>query len=300
MVAATFAGEVLTPVVETEFLVRWRPIEQLSQYKTRKNIFLLARLDSNLPVSEQVKANLNETVVEGIRSGDYFHIPQQNAWARGQYVLFLVAPTRDAMLQRLYDLGELAYDDFADSYYRRLRERMFKRYEQTDVQEYIELYYPFTIRVQHDYRVVDESTDERYVWLRRTNNRNDIDRSILVHWIPNDDSIRIGFDWIVAQRNRLADSLFAGDEIVEEETTLQQTRFGSFNALRLEGTWMNPELVVGGPFRTIVFIDRESDLIYLVDMYVQAVGKRKKPFLDQLEVLVHTLKPRSRMQAAGE
>ena len=45
---------------------------------------------------------------------------------------------------------------------------------------------------------------------------------------------------------------------------------------------------MGGPFRDITFIDSETNRIYMLDYYVQAIGKRKVPYLDQLDVLIYT------------
>jgi hypothetical protein len=194
------------------------------------------------------------------------------------------------MIQRIYDLGELVFDDFEKSYYSRLREQMYKRYENKKLEDYLLEHFPFTLRVQHDYEIVDESLENNYVWLRRLHPNRD--RSLAVHWIPYSDSIRIDFDWIVKQRNRLGQWAYLGDIVVEEETRLEQVRFKRWPAYRLEGTWKNPRAYIGGPFRTIVFADKKSNLIFLVDFYVQAIGERKKIFLDQLDIMAHTFRSR--------
>jgi hypothetical protein len=256
-----------------------------------RNLMFIARLDSEDPVSKEVTALLNEEVIEGIKSGEYFYIPQKDSWAFNQYVVYLVAPTKDEMIQRIYDLGELVFDDFEESYYTRLKEEMYARYENKKLEDYLLEHFPFTLRVQHDYEIVDESLENNYVWLRRIHPRRD--RSLAVHWISYSDSIDINFGWIVKQRNQLGQWSYQGDVVVEEETHLEQVRFSRWPAYRLEGTWKNPELYVGGPFRSIVFVDKKSDLIFLIDFYVQAVGERKKIFLDQLDIMAHTFRSKS-------
>ena len=241
---------------------------------------------------------LNEEIIDGVKSGDYFYIPQENTWARGQYVVFMVAPTKNDMIQRIYDLGELVYDDFEKYYYNRLKTQMFKREENTDMEEYFLNHFPFTMRVQHDYRLVDESVDNRYIWLRRV--YPDRDRSITVSWFPNNDSLRINREWIVEKRNALARRIHEGDVIVEDETTMEQVRFQRWAALRLEGTWKNPTRFIGGPFRTITFVDKKSNLIFMIDFFVQAIGERKKVYLDQLDVIAHTFRSKSYIDAESE
>lgn len=290
-----FSKGLLMPAIEDEFLLRWRPADRLSDYKVRKNIFLLGRLDSNQKISAQIKnmVSKDQTIVDGINSGKFFYIPQNDPWAADQYVLFLVAPDRDELIQRIYDLGDLAVDNFKASYYSRLRKDMYGRYENHEMGKYIATHYPFTLRVQHDYQLVDESRDENYLWLRRVIQQTGIDRSMTIQWFPIADSIKINMDWIINKRNLLAAKLFEGDTVRQSETTMERVRFQRWNAIRLEGTWVNPKRVIGGPFRTITFVDRESKNIFIIDFYVQAIGQRKKKFLDQLDVMAHTFETKS-------
>ncbi len=286
-----FSQEYLTPTPENEYLLNWEPFEAFEKHKRKRNIMFLSRLDSKDKVSSEINGLLSEEIVNGVQSGDYFYIPQQNTWARDQYVVFLVAPTKDNMIQRIYDLGELVYDDFEKNYYDRLKKEMFKHEENTDLEEYLLTHFPFTLRIQHDYKLLDESLDHRYVWLRRI--YPDRDRSITISWFPNNDSLKINREWIVEKRNALAARIHAGDVVVEEETTMEQVRFQHWPALRLEGTWMNPTRFIGGPFRTITFIDKKSNLIFMIDFFVQAIGERKKIFLDQLDIMAHTFQSKS-------
>ncbi len=279
-----FAKEYRTPVLEPEYLVKWRPFDRFDTYKKFRNIFFLARLNSEEPVSANVKALLSEAIIEGIQKGDYFYIPKKDVWALDQYVLFLVAPTQEGMIQRIYDYGEAIYQDFERSYYQRLKRFVYARYENKELEEYLRTHFPFTIRVQHDYFLADENLEEGYVWLRRLNP----DRSLFVHWLPYTEGQEINPRWIIDQRNRLAAKIYEGDVIVEEETFGRRITFKGFPAYRLEGTWKNPKYVIGGPFRNITFIDKGNGLVFMIDYYVQAIGKRKKVFLDQLEIMAYT------------
>jgi hypothetical protein len=88
--------------------------------------------------------------------------------------------------------------------------------------------------------------------------------------------------------------------IVEEETRAFAVKFKKWQAVNLRGTWRNDSLVIGGPFRNYTFVDNETDRIYMIDYYVQAIGRRKKPFLDQLYVIVHTFDVLNNSTGSGE
>ncbi len=279
-----FGKYIKTPIMENEFILKWVPFEQFDQYKRFKNIFIIGRLDSNDPVSENVKNILNPEVIEGVKQGKYFYIPKDDIWAGNQYVLFLVAESKDAMIQKIVDLGDLAYQDFKRFYFIRLKQQMYKYMEQKNLQEYIEDNFPFSIRVQHDYFIADENLQENYVWIRRL----EPDRSILVHWQTIPENFQLTSRWVIDQRNKLARKIYSGDIIVEEETRAFATQFKNWHAVKLEGVWLNDSLMIGGPFRNYAFIDKPTNRVYILDYYIQAIGKRKTPFLHQLDVIIHT------------
>lgn len=281
---SVFGKFIRTPVLEREFIVEWIAYSEFENYQDYKNIFFLGRLNSELPVSENIQNLLNEEVIQGVRDGKYFYIPKKDPWAVNQYVLFLVANSRDDMIQKIIDLGDLYYNDFKNYYYQRMKERMFKRMEQEDLEKYIAKHFPFTMRVQHDYFIADENLEKGYVWIRRLHP----DRSILVHWLPHPREFQLTSRWVIDERNKLARKIYHGDVIVEEETRAFRTKFKEWTAVQLRGTWRNDSLMIGGPFRNTTFVDTELDRIYMLDYYVQAIGERKKPYLDQLHVIIHT------------
>lgn len=279
-----FGKFVRTPIQENEYILVWKNFSQWQNSKKYKNIFFIGRLDAQDEVSLNIKNLLNQEIIEGIQSGKYFYIPKTDVWATDQYVVFFVANSVSDMIQKINDLGELAYNDFRNYYFARLKKNMFLRMEQKTLQEYLETHFPFTMRIQHDYFIANENLEENFVWIRRLNP----DRSILVHWLPADCVKVLNSRWVIDERNRLAKITFSGDIIVEEETKAYITRFKNWNAIKLEGIWRNDSLIIGGPFRNFTFVDSLTNRVYMVDYYVQAVGKLKVPFLDQLTVLAST------------
>lgn len=283
----------ITPVWEEEYVLSWHPIEDLEQYKYSRNIFFLSRMNSKGPVSAIVKNSLSQEIIDGVNSGEYFYIPKHDAWATDQYVLFLLAPDKNELIKRIYRYGDVIYDDFEKSYYKRFMDELYKHYENKELEEYLVDHFPFKVRIPSDYFIATESGEHRYVWIRRL----DPDRSLMVHWIPWDDSISIDFDWVVRERNQVAERIYEGDVIVEDETSADTVKFLKWQALRLEGTWKNPTYVVGGPFRNITFVDKKSNLIFMIDFYVRAIGERKKMFLDQLDIMAHTFESKAYLKS---
>ena len=240
------------PVSEPEYLIEWHSFDDFKALERMKNIFIMGRLDSDLPVSENVKALLNDDVIAGIETGKYFYIPKKDTWALNQYTLFLVANSKDDMLQKIYDLGDLMYDDFRKTYYTRIKESMFKHGEQKDLENYLSEHFPFKMRVQHDYFVATESVADGYVWIRRF----DPDRSIFVHWLDLPENFELTPEWIIETRNKMGKKIYSGDRIVTDETKSFPVKFKKYDAIRTEGTWANDSVMVGGPFRNVTFVEK--------------------------------------------
>ncbi len=279
-----FGKEFRMPAAEREFVLKWRPFDKFEFYNKYRNVILIGRLNGTDDVSKVIQNSLAPEVVTEVEKGNAFYIPKHDVWAMGQYVLFLVAPNKDKIVSNLYDFGDAIYKDFKASYYRRLKQFMFARYENKDLEAYIARHFPFTLRVQHDYFIATESLDSGYVWLRRLNP----DRSLTIHWTALPDTVTITPRWIIDERNRLGQWIYNGDVIVEEETRGERFEFKGYPAYRLEGTWKNPKLVIGGPFRNITFVDKDNNMVFMIDYYVFAPGKRKRVFLDQLEIMAYT------------
>jgi hypothetical protein len=280
-----FSREYKTPVLEKEYILTWRTTKYFEDFKEYRNVIFLCRLDSDDKVSEAVKNTLSEEIIQDIENDKYFYIPKPDAWANNQIVLFLVAKNKEDMFKKLDKYGNSLLKDFEKSYYRRYQDHIFRRDENKELEEYIENHFPFTMKVQSDFFLADESVENGYIYLRRINP----DRSMIVHWIPYSDTIQINYNWIVSERNRIGALGLEGDLIVEDETEYREGTFLGEKAFILEGTWKNPTYIIGGPFRNKTFIDETSNLIIMVDYYIHAVGRRKKLFLDQLEVMARTI-----------
>jgi len=291
--AAVFGREYPTPVMEAEYILSWQPARDIERFKHAKNIFFVSRLNSNASVSTIVKNSLSQDIIDNVDSGKLFYIPKHDPWASSQYVLFLLAPDKNELIDRIQKYGDIIYEDFEKAYYKRYKEEIYRRYENKDLEEYLIDHFPFRVRIPSDYFIADESLEHNYVWIRRI----DPDRSLMVHWVPLTDSMQVNYRWVIQERNRIAEMIFESDIVVEEETQIKTVKFNRWQALRLEGTWKNPIHFVGGPFRNITFIDNESRLIFMIDFYVQAIGERKKMFLDQLDIMAHTFQTKAHLES---
>ena len=280
-----FDNFVHTPHAERSFYHKWSPLNLMDVYKKRRNVILVGLLNKDDPISEYVKKMLSPELLKKVENGEVFEIFKEDLFAFDQMGLILCAPDKEQLLSNLSNQSESIYERFEDYHFERLNRILFSSDEQYEIEEFLAREYGWTIRVPYAFQVVERSIDSNFVWIKRP----DPSRSIFVFRTKADES-NITEDWIRDIRDSLATVYLDGDSISVNDTYVMHTQYDGMPAVKMVGIWQNHQLIVGGPFRTYVFYEEKSDYIYFIDISVVAPGKRKKPFLDQLEVVARSFK----------
>jgi len=276
---------IYTPHSERSFLHKWVPLNFIDTYSKRRNIILVGLLNQNDPVSEYVKKMLSPEIQKRIEQGEIFEIFKEDIFAFDQLVLIICAANKQELYSKLQIQSESIYNKFEDYHFDRLNRILFSDGEQIDIEDFLISEYGWLVRVPYSYQVVERSLDSNFVWIKRT----EPSRSIFVYRTFGDKD-KIQENWIRNIRDSLATVYFEGDSISVQDTYLLKTNLNGNSAMKMVGIWQNHQQIIGGPFRTYVFLDEKSGYIYFIDISVVAPGKRKKPFIDQLEVIAHTFR----------
>lgn len=279
----TFDQFIYTPHSEKSFYLDLQPLEMLDTYQTRRNILFMGLIDGDDEVSKFINTALSNQIKENIKQGTIFEIFQADLFASEQEVIFLPAVDREMLKSFLSDRKDIIFDRLHKSYFRRMQNAMFLKGEQEIIEEYLVKEYGWKIRVQHDYRIVKEVEDRSFVWFRRLNP----DRCLFVYRFPF-DNFSDNEKWLYSLRDSLTTVHYEADSIDTEDTYLQNIQFMEKEAQKLTGIWQNHRHYIGGPFRTYVFSDSTEKYAYMIDISVTAPGERKKPYLDQLDIMAHT------------
>ena len=145
------------------------------------------------------------------------------------------------------------------------------------------------IRVQPDFFVVVDSLKERLTILERL----DPQRWISVYYEPSEDPYELSKAWMLERRAEISDPYYDGDYVTDKiDLTVREVDFCGFPAIQLTGVWQNDSKSrpAGGPFRSYGFYDSNAQRLYLVDIAVFAPGKKKLPYLRQLDVMARTFR----------
>jgi hypothetical protein len=274
---------VYTPHTERSFYLDVQPLNTLSTYQTRRNILFLGLLNAEDDVSKFINNALSEQVKQGIADDRIFEIFKPDLFASEQEVIFICGKDLTSLRENLVNRGQIIFDRLHDSYMDRLKNAMFLKGEQEFLEDYLTKTYGWKVRVQHDYQIVKEDEKGAYVWLRRLNP----DRNLFVYryaaaHFDRDDQ------WLFTLRDSLMTIFYDGDRVDPEDSYIQQVDFLGYQALKITGVWQNHKYLIGGPFSTYAFYDKDTKYIYIIDLSVTAPGELKKTYLDQLDIMAHT------------
>ncbi len=280
-----FEGEVLTPGSEKKFQITYVPLNKLSAFKERMNLFFIGVLNEKGAVNDYLKRVLPENFKQGVRDDRYFYVYQDDPFARQQIGLFMLAKDRRTFKYNFKHLQDQIYQAFLKKYFARLKHDMFDQGEQKKLEKYIAENFGFTVRIQHDYFVAIQDVQNHYLWLRRF----DPDRWVSI-WKIKGDSSMMHFDRLADIRDRYTKKYYQGDYIIREESYLKLGEMEGQKTYKMVGVWRNDSVMIGGPFRTYIIDHPADSSLYFVDIAVMGPRYKKKPYLDQLEVIAHTFR----------
>jgi len=258
-------------------------LQDLNSLKERLNLVFIGTTQDNNQVNDYLRQIIPQEFIDDVNMDKSFYFFKDNLYLQDQISLFMVAKNAASFKQIFPNLQRDIFNRFNEKYFARLKERMYKRGEQFDLEEFLQSEYGYKVRVQHDYFLANQNPDEKYVWLRRM----DPNRWISIWKVDRDSSV-FSQDSLIKIRNTMTDKYYDGDFVNPDETSLEMSQLDGQDVYKLVGTWTNDSLVVGGPFRMYVVPNKKENCLYMVDIAVMAPAKDKKPFLDQLEVIAHT------------
>jgi hypothetical protein len=283
-----FDNYIYTPHSEKSFYLEYKNLQVLNDYNKRRNLLFLVLLNGEDETSKYIDNLLSPEVKNAVREGTLFYIFREDLFTRNQMTIILIAKDKAVLKSNLTAYKDAIFNEMNEYHFKRLHKIIFQKAEQVALEEYFWNNLGWKIRIQHDYHIVKESESGDFVWLRRFKP----DRNIFVHRFDGQAS-DLNEEFLISVRDSLSKIHFAGDRVSKKDNYSKNEEFNGYPALTMMGVWQNDTHYIGGPFKSFTVYHEPSGKLYMIDMMVTAPGKRKKPFLDQLETMARTFKIKS-------
>jgi hypothetical protein len=289
---SAFEKIIYTPQPEKLFqLIRISP-DQLGRYQRKKNILIVAPLNSNSLTSKFIKSTVDSAALAMIRTQKDFIIQKENLWARDQLVMILTAPTIQELEYKILNNKDdliYAYQKISD---KRLEESLYNAaYEQEPLEGKLLKEYGWLIYIQADFKLALDIPKDNFVWLRRSPG-SDMERWLFIHWIDNASPAYLNEDSVRAIRNRMTKKYYRTVDdssyvvIASDYYTSNAVNFNGKYAIFTQGLWELNTKGMGGPFINYTFLDEKTNRLYMLDGSVYAPKYYKRNLIQQMDVLL--------------
>ncbi len=296
-----FSKVIYTPQAENLFLLKRIPLEKLDRYKTKKNIIIVAPLNSGSFTSNFIGSILDSTVKTLVESDSEFVFNKHNLWAKNQLVMVLSAPNVNKLNLKILKHSENLLYQFQQISNQRLYSKLYNaKYERYKIEAKFLKDYNWIIYVQADFVPALDKPEDNFVWLRRSPN-SDMERWIFIHWIDNASPSFLKPDSIYKERNRITKKYYrTSDEsayvqIADSYLNSNEVNFEGKYAIMTQGLWRTSDHQMGGPFVNYTFYDEASKRIYMLDGSIYAPKYYKKQIIRQVDVTLHSFKTRNEL-----
>ncbi len=289
-----FGKVIYTPQPENLFYLTRKEIYEIEKYRNKKNIIILAPLNSGTETSKYINGMLSPDVKKLINSDSISVINKHDLWARNQLLMILTAPTIEKLNESILNEHENLLHHFQKVSDKRLFQSLYnEKFERKDIEAGFLKNYGWMIYVQSDYYLALDKPEDNFVWLRRSPG-TDMERWIFVHWIENASPAMLNRDSIYSIRNRLSEKYYRSSddesyvEISDDYKTTLEVNFLNRYALMTQGLWRMNDGSMGGPFINYTFYDQPTKRLYMLDGSIYAPKYYKKKLIQQVDVILQS------------
>jgi hypothetical protein len=248
-----------------------------------KNLLIITRLEVYSEVTGQVRSMLPDSVITRIRERPTGYYYQEDAYAKGQALVMVVAKSYADLRNRLSTNQDQIFNFVEKKMYERNTAFVYRSGEQFEMAQAYYDEHGYYLRMMHDYVEIENSVDNKVVWL----GRDFPYRWLSVSWTTPDDSTELE-----TQLDKLLEDTYQNRlgniSINVDYTSSEEIWFKAYSAVKYNGLWESNEDLKGGPFIAYGFYEPGKDRLYLLSGVIHAPEKLKIPYIRQMETIFHT------------
>ncbi len=291
-----FSSIIYTPQPENLFYLKRKPFNSLRNNERKKNILIIAPLNSKSEVGNYINSIISPEVKAKIEKDSVYVINKYDLWAKGQLVMIITGKNIETINKNISENKDNLLHYFQKVSDARLYESIYNsQYEKKDVEAMLLKNYGWIVYVQADYYLAKNVPEDKFVWLRRNPN-GDMERWLMVHWIENATPEYLNKDSVIALRNRITQKHYRSTddsswvEIAFDYLTFSEVNFQGKYAIMTQGLWRMSDQSMGGPFINYTFYDEKTKRLYLLDGSIFAPRYQKRTLIQQMNVTLQSFR----------
>lgn len=260
-------------------------------------IIFLGDLSQPSKTTKEITRAIGEQGVERAKMEfDYNTTYREDIWADGQLIIYMFAPNKAQLLENVQNRAKSVIAKIEESDFRKIRANTYQSGINRDAVKNIRDKFQISLDIPGAYRVAVYDSLNNEMWLRRETQT--ISSNILLKTMDYDKGTLLTEANIVAIRDsvgkRLITSAAEGAYMVTNQTDLgieyKKTNIRDFYTLEARGVWELENDFMGGPFISYMVYNPNTQKVVYMDGFVHAPGEDKRSLMQQLELIMRSLK----------
>ncbi len=289
----------ILPQPEPIFDIRHYTPEELNEAPTRKELrtyVLLGNVeDTNSPTSRLIINDIGSESIRSSKEGQGFKTKVgRDKWAQGQLLIYLFDFSHDDLIENIKKNFPAAAQRINDADSKQIEAATYQAGENKTLSGELKGKMGVNLRLPADYVAVVNESD--MVWLRKETEF--ISSNIMLHKIPYTDKSQLSKEGIKAIRDSLGRKYVSTDiegtfmriNDVDLPMFTKAVTLNNNYALEARGIWEIVNDFMGGPFISYLIHNAETNELLFVDGFVHAPGKKKRKYMQYLELVLESVK----------
>ncbi len=265
-------------------------------YCNRKNVILLGSLLSRTDVETTIKKKLPKENLPKAFQGETYIFQIGDLWALNQHSIIIAANSKDALeYEAVMPNAEKIRKMYTDSLNTIVESYLFENEVTEQFMPEIKQKYGWFVRlpVQFDKKGEKEFRKGKagVVWFEKRVGGTSPHLKLAVYWEDVAD-MDVDKTYWFKTRDKIFGEIYEGDKIDMTEGVEPQVSKSLYldrKGLRIQGTWLDDENNVGGPYRAYALWSPEDQRMYYIDFAVYGPEvKKKEKYMREFEIMFKT------------
>ncbi len=264
----------------------------------RNYIFLADLNDQRSPTTQLVIEQLGPERIRKIQEGKGYGIAawEGDKWAKDQLFIFMYGLGSDKLIQNIQQNSEAVIHRIKKHELPRVIATTYQAGEHealiTEVQDKFGIY----LRIPKEYFKAVYDPDNYFMWIRKET--KELSSNLLIHKRPYTNQQQFSKEGLKKIRDELGrqyistriENTFMRIDDVHLPLIVTNKRINNVPVLEGRGIWEIVNDYMAGPFISLLMINPKTNELIFLDGFIFAPGEAQRDYMEQLEVILNSVK----------
>ncbi len=263
----------------------------------RTYIILADMGDENSPTVKLIKKDIGLEKIRKMKEGSGFSVSVgKSKWASGQTLVYMLGFGEDKLIENIQKSFPSVAKRIFEDQRKRIVATVFQGGVGVSLKNEIQEKLGISLKVPADYKKAVYDEESKTMWIRKDNKK--VNCNILIHKMKYSDKSQLTKEGLKAIQDSLGRKFISTDiartymriNDVDLPMFFSQKTINNYYALEARGIWDIVNDFMGGPFISYLILNPKTNELLFIDGFVHAPGQPKRDFMQQLEVILSSVK----------